>query len=581
MKKFIKSLSLFVMLFVLASCSQSNGKLKYLPVQLVGSEMWSIVDVETGEVILKDEFKNCPSLIVNDVFYVMNGDGKYDFYNVNDVKKPLNKTSYKEVTHFSNGYALAVEDGKTISVINAEGKQVASMPANVKCCSTFSEDGVAIAQFTDDKCGLVDTKGKKLFDKTFDGIVSYNDGIAIVVKDGTVEDVTYTVIDKSGKELFSKKKSDCDMSSSVYSEDLIVVKKDDKCVALDKKGERKGTVGNSSSASRRVDNGLIVYYDGESYGLKDKDMNTLVRAKYDRLEEMPDGVYDMPALFVAAKGEMMGVIDKEDKEIVPFDQKGAFVLGEDRFLVGNEKSCAIVDLNNKDVSKDNFKNVSTESCYSVTSNYYDAEGAAKNLACYITANSCFDAKSGDVFKKFVDKANSAESSAGSYYVNDNEGGFSLAYEFEEPIAVSTPKYSTYEFWGSTYRYQSGYNYNYNMNSKIAAVRAEFDVSEYAVNSETRFVAAFEKELNKLGFKASTPGIYRHPKGAAISVGYEEGKITMLYVFNGKNLTKALERVPRGKVKTETRSTDYEEVDSIDADSTIVDSAYADSAAYYE
>ena len=100
MKKFIKSLSLFVMLFVLASCSQSNGKLKYLPVQLVGSEMWSIVDVETGEVILKDEFKNCPSLIVNDVFYVMNGDGKYDFYNVNDVKKPLNKTSYKEVTHF-------------------------------------------------------------------------------------------------------------------------------------------------------------------------------------------------------------------------------------------------------------------------------------------------------------------------------------------------------------------------------------------------------------------------------------------------------------------------------------------------
>lgn len=48
MKKFIKSLSLFVMLFVLASCSQSNGKLKYLPVQLVGSEMWSIVDVETG-----------------------------------------------------------------------------------------------------------------------------------------------------------------------------------------------------------------------------------------------------------------------------------------------------------------------------------------------------------------------------------------------------------------------------------------------------------------------------------------------------------------------------------------------------
>ena len=578
MKKLIKSLALFAILLVLASCSQSNGKLNYLPVQLVGSEMWSIVNVETGEVVLKDEFKNCPSLIVNDVFYVMNGDGKYDFYNVNDVKKPLNKTSYKEVTNFSNGYALAVEDGKTISVIDADGKQVASMPANVKRCGTFSQDGVAIALFTDDKCGLVDTKGQKLLDKTFDEVVSYNDGIAIVVKDNSVDDVTYTVIDKSGKELFSKKKSDCDMSSSVYSEGLIVVKKDDKCVALDKKGERKGNVGNLSAASRRMDNGLIVYYDGESYGLKDKDLNTLVRAKYDRLEQMTSFVYDMPALFIAEKGDMMGVIDKDDKEIVPFDQKVAIVLSEDRFLVGNDKSCAIVDLKNKDVSKDNFKKISTETCYSVTSNYYDAEGAARNLASYITANSCFDAKSGDVFKKFADRANSAESSAGSYYVNDNKDGFSLAYEFEEPIAVSTPKYDTYEFWGSTYRYQSGYNYNYNMGSKIAAVRAVFDVSEYAVNSEERFVAAFEKELNKLGFKASTPGIYRHPKGSAITIGYEDGTVTVLYVFNGKNLTQALERVPRGKEKTETRSVELDEVDSTAVDSSVVDMASVDTVA---
>ena len=56
---------------------------------------------------------------------------------------------------------------------------------------------------------------------------------------------------------------------------------------------------------------------------------------------------------------------------------------------------------------------------------------------------------------------------------------------------------------------------------------------------------------------------------------------MLYVFNGKNLTKALERVPRDKVKTETRSTDYDEVDSAAADTMMVDSTYADSAAYYE
>lgn len=73
---------------LIISCSSNDNEIEYdyLPVKLVGSEMWSILNVQTGEVVFRDEFKNEPSAIYNDVFLVKNDKGTFDYYNVNDVK---------------------------------------------------------------------------------------------------------------------------------------------------------------------------------------------------------------------------------------------------------------------------------------------------------------------------------------------------------------------------------------------------------------------------------------------------------------------------------------------------------------
>ena len=39
-------------------------KTQYLPVQLVGSEKWSILDINSGEVVAKDAFDNAPSPVL-------------------------------------------------------------------------------------------------------------------------------------------------------------------------------------------------------------------------------------------------------------------------------------------------------------------------------------------------------------------------------------------------------------------------------------------------------------------------------------------------------------------------------------
>ena len=50
-------------------------KTQYLPVQLVGSEKWSILDVNSGKVIAQDAFDQAPSPVGDGMFYVMTSAG--------------------------------------------------------------------------------------------------------------------------------------------------------------------------------------------------------------------------------------------------------------------------------------------------------------------------------------------------------------------------------------------------------------------------------------------------------------------------------------------------------------------------
>lgn len=76
MAKLIKNSFLLTSLIImciasLTSCGDSDSaNTKYVAAKLVDSDMWSIVNVKTGEIIHKDEFKSQPTVIVNDKFCV-------------------------------------------------------------------------------------------------------------------------------------------------------------------------------------------------------------------------------------------------------------------------------------------------------------------------------------------------------------------------------------------------------------------------------------------------------------------------------------------------------------------------------
>lgn len=70
---FIASIAVLAMV-MFTSCGD-GGQMRYVAVRLADSDLWSIVDMNTGEILYKDEFKNQPSVIVNGKFCIESESG--------------------------------------------------------------------------------------------------------------------------------------------------------------------------------------------------------------------------------------------------------------------------------------------------------------------------------------------------------------------------------------------------------------------------------------------------------------------------------------------------------------------------
>ena len=161
MKRFLPFLLL--PLLVLTGCKSSPKdsapETKYLPVQLVGSDKWSILDLTTGELVARDLYKYAPSAVINDMYYVANDDGLYNYYNVWEPKKAVNAEPFSSVTPFSDdGVAVASRRGGPLMVIDKHCQVVKELPTNVAECDMFNHGRAA---YRNDRglWGYIDVKG--------------------------------------------------------------------------------------------------------------------------------------------------------------------------------------------------------------------------------------------------------------------------------------------------------------------------------------------------------------------------------------------------------------------------------------
>ncbi len=370
-------LILLLLLIGLNSCSsKTDSYTRYMAVILEGSTKWSIVDQETGEILFKDEFDSAPTRIRHGLFAVKNAEGLYDVYSVKEVNKSLNTESYVSITLFDeNGYALAVKPNSNIIIINQKCEVIKELPDDIIYATQFYDGMSTFISSSSNLNGFINENGAIVVPAKYKYNGSYKDGIAIVGND-SVDFIQYYAIDKEGKVLFSFTNQDYEAISE-FSEGLFGVAKDNKYYYLNKKGEKQLELGQYNNHFYYFRHNLTTFYDGQAYGLKDKNGKIVLRPKYEELQLSQSS--DIITLIAKRYGKY-GLINEKEEKILPFIyDKMSFSSAKNRVFAIRDSLAYLFNTKGNLAFATPFVNTSNLMYYGVYSNKLNAEYEAKKI----------------------------------------------------------------------------------------------------------------------------------------------------------------------------------------------------------
>lgn len=335
-----------------SACSSSEDTFfetaDYYPFKRKSGDYWGLIS-PTGDVLIENEYPECPTPVVNGIFFISTQDGM-EMYSVDNLKNPITD-KYCRVAIFTENVTPACRRGGNIEYINKKGKSVFSLPADYFKASPFVK-GYSIISLAigEDKAvnGVIDTK-MKIFQPTNYSIVGVcGNGLFCASR---LSDNTSCIIDKSEKE-------------------IVVIPDDAEYISLHPNNYMNYVFSFDGKYGVKTINGPVkidakydlilidypyyqIYKDGR-FGIADLKGKTVVSVKY-------QDITTANGVFVAQRDDKkFGVIDS-DNTIIPFEWDKLEVLnGGKSFLGGvgdsrfNDYHYYLLDKNGKRIDSSGF-----------------------------------------------------------------------------------------------------------------------------------------------------------------------------------------------------------------------------------
>ena len=492
MKLFSRIAFAAVVALLMAACSGSETtyqyKTQYLPVQLVGSEKWSILDVNNGEVVAKDAFVNAPSPIVAGMFYVMNEDGSYDYYDVSAPTTPV-AGHFGSVTSFSDdGVAVCSRVGGSLCVIDRKGQVVKELPKEVSQCSMFSR-GMAAFQNDNGSWGYINTSGDTIVPANYSSanMFLYND-YAMVIDENQPNDstVSFTVINKNGKVMFTANSSEYQPVQPYFINGVLPVVKGDTLVCLNEEGKE---------VANPID---------------DSDM--VEKAGYADFSRTPSGDY------IVIKDKKTGMVDKNNQPLIPIEHDNLIDINGERLIAVDGDTYHIIDRNGKAVGNVKFSNahVSEDNPFA-TRGFIDTDLAAVALMSLFEENSACGANASTTLMDMNGMLGTdARMYAGSNTLVMPQGPYIIQYVFDREVSSANADSTSASF---------------NYDAKVDRVIISLNLNHCPANTEPAIVNKVESRLGTKGFVFARDGIFCSDYLTALTLGYDKGVMNLIYYMH--------------------------------------------------
>ena len=490
MTKFLTRLAFAATVAMLLTACGGNDttyqyKTQYLPVQLVGSEKWSILDVNSGEVVAKDAFTNAPSPIVDGMFYVRNDEGSYDYYDVSAPTTPV-AGHFGSATAFSDdGVAVCSRVGQPICVIDRKGQVIKQLPKEISQCSMFSR-GMAAFQNDNGQWGYINAAGDTIVPAIYSSanMFLYND-YALVIYENQPNDsvVSFSVINKSGKIMFTGTTAEYEPIQPYFINGVMPAMKGDSIVCLNENGKE---VANPIDDQEKVSKG-----------------------GYADFSRTPSGDY------IVVKDKKTGMVDKNNKTLIPIEHDNLIDINGERLIAVDGDTYHIIDRTGKPVGNVKFSNahVSEDNPYA-TRGYIDTDLAAASMMMMFDETSCCGANASTTLMDM----NSMVGTDARMYAGNNtlilpQGPYFVQYVFDREVATANADSTSAEF---------------NYDAHVKCVIVTLNVNHCSATTEPAIVNKGESRLGTKGFVLARDGIFCSDYLTALTLGFDKGIINLIY-----------------------------------------------------
>ena len=491
--KILSKIALAVAATVLLTACGGNEttyqyKTQYLPVQLVGSEKWSIIDVNNGEVVAKDAFDHAPSPIVAGMFYVQNSEGSFDYYDVTAPTTPV-AGHFGSVTAFSDdGVTVCSRVGGPLCVIDRKGQVVKELPKEVAQCSMFAR-GMASFQNDNGLWGYINIGGDTIVPAVYSSanLFLYND-LAVVIGPQQEGDsvVSFTVIDKNGNVKFTASAGDYQPVQPYYINGVLPAVKGDSLVCLD---------GNGKEVPNPIDDKAAVEKGG-----------------YADVSRTPSGDY------IVIKGKKAGMVDKNGKELIAIEHDNLIDINGERLIAVNDGVCHIIDRQGNPIGNAKFSNFhATEDSPYATRGFIDPSLAAASLMMMFDETTCCGADA----KTTLMDMNGMVSTDARMYAGSNmlilpQGPYVVQFVFDREVATMNADSTAASF-----------NYDAQVNRVIILS----NLNHCPASTEEKIIMTIENHLGTKGFVFARDGIFCSDYLTAVTMGYEKGIMNLTYYMH--------------------------------------------------
>lgn len=340
----------------LTSCSNaSNDPITHVPFKEAKDGKWGMIAMD-GKVLFKEEFKQEPTVVRDNRFFVKNKSGFWEMYDASEQPKKIGD-EYKHVSVFNGGHALVSKRNEPVSIIDTDGKTVKVLDKiegkTVNGVYAFNE-GYAVFMTNDSLYGAIDNNGNCVIKPHYCGLKACSDGkfIAIDAKYKKFVDqeqpgkVKVSVVTTSEKTLFEFA---CDKYENIKHFFVdgklpVSVKRDGKEIwgIIDDKGQYVLNPSYKFKNIGMVHGDRFTYSNGEAWGLMTLKGESLIRAKYD-------------ILYYADDNSLIAGTSKKDEYEYKFVNENDEQIGNDTYVDAFISSAfgdghTIVKLNDKQYS---------------------------------------------------------------------------------------------------------------------------------------------------------------------------------------------------------------------------------------